>query len=542
MHEVADGHPFVGNPYAFEERGVLSPAFFLPDWLTALPLLAGVPLIFTILINIFIWSFLFLAFAYAFLRELAFSRSWALAWSVAAYLAAYSFMLRPTIMQVVYPALLLFLLTLIRYLKEPGKRRALLLALTASLTFYVYTFLAYVTLLTLALTFVWYALQKKWQIVAGLLWCALASAVLLIPFGVYTLMQMHDPNYGATLVRIGLVYTHVPAIEAYYYGRWVVMVVAIFALTGWLTRRDTTREDPAKVLWVATGVAICIALVLNLFTGVELTLAVHIGRIAIPWQPLALGAAFYAWWRVRGFRRGQQFTYALITLALIGLTLGTVTSIKRGALFTGFDTRGESTAQVQSYAAPLAWLDKNMPEQSVIWSNDTLAMYVPVMTRQYPLFSPGAVLHSISDVELVERYLLARSLAPAMTEEQAKHDFDLYAGAGPHDLQALAVNESADLCHMVSRISPRTCPARTDGITMKGDAYFARIVASSTVVRNERDALLAKYHVAYVLIDRQKDGDWVTPTSEPLYDDGRFVIWSVPFGATKVLAKNATGE
>src|SRR3989338_4777616 len=43
------------------------------------------------------------------------------------------------------------------------------------------------------------------------------SGLLLIPFDFFTLMQMSDPYYLETFRRLGLVYTHIPAIEAFFF-------------------------------------------------------------------------------------------------------------------------------------------------------------------------------------------------------------------------------------------------------------------------------------------------------------------------------------
>ena len=41
VQEVADGYPFVGNPFFYEHRTDGPVAFFLADWINAIPILMG---------------------------------------------------------------------------------------------------------------------------------------------------------------------------------------------------------------------------------------------------------------------------------------------------------------------------------------------------------------------------------------------------------------------------------------------------------------------------------------------------------------------
>lgn len=528
IRQVLDGHPLVGNPYAYEHRTAISPASFIPDDIAALPMFLGAPFDVGVLLNIFIWGLVLLVLAYGLLRLLWVEQWWAALWALLAYAASYSFMLRPTVMQIVYPVFLLFLIAFLRFLYEPSRRRALWLAGAAALTFYIYTFVAYVVLLTLGLTFLWYLATRRFAQVRALLEVALASTVLLIPFGIYTLRQMHDPNYLATFVRIGLVHTHIPSAEAFYYGRWIGLAGAAFVLLWVLARQKGGEVAAQSVFWVTTSAALIVALFLNVFTGVELTLGVHIGRIAIPWVPLALGAALYAWWEVREVEV-RRALYVFTALVLLALAAGTAASVRRGFDFFGYDARGETVASVQAYAAPLAWLEANVPQPSVIWSDDAIAQYVPIMTRHYPLFFEGVGLHFVSNQEMQERYLLSRSLG-TLSVDQLKADFGLYAGAGAQKLEPLAANQRAWLCGEESRFfGARTCPPPTDAIALAGEPYFTTLLQQFAVVKKNQAALLARYHVSYLIVDRAHDTWKDLPLQKAVYDDGRFAILRVPF-------------
>lgn len=522
IHEVADGHPFIGNPYAFEHREAVAPAFFLPDIATALPVLLGIPFDIAMVANIFLWSSVFLLLAFALLRLLSVRARWAVLWAILAYASSYSFMLRPTVMQVIYPVFLLFLIALLQFLRAPDRRRALWLAAASALTFYAYTYLAYAAFLTLGAAFAWFLFGRRFGELRALLFSGAVGALLLLPFGFNTLLQMKNTLYLETLARLGLVYTRIPTIETYYYGRWIFVSIAVFALLWfWYDRKEARAGD---LFWITSGAGLLGALFLNVITGVDLALGVHIGRLAIPWVPLALGAGLhecYARGRMPEFRKTALFVCLFAILAL-----GATASVRRGLEFFGFTARGQTVAALQAYAAPLAWFERNVPEESVIWSDDAVAQYIPIMTRHYPLFHESVVLQAASDVEIEERYLLSRSLAN-LTAEDLKRDFHKYAGAGAAKAQPLAHNQRVWLCNMLARIRPRACPKYIDALTMRGEVYFEVLAERFAAVKKDKTALLERYSVSYLLIDRMRDMGNL-PVKRAVYDDGRFAIIPLP--------------
>ncbi len=156
MREVADGHPLIGNPYFLEHRDGIAPAFFIPVVVAAIPLMVGVPLTAAIILNLFIWSAVFLYLAYRLLRELELSPTVAVLASLAMYLGAYMFMVRPVAMQIVFPVLLFVLLALLRWIRSPNRTRSVTLAFAIALAPYTYTYLAYIVLATMVGAFLWY--------------------------------------------------------------------------------------------------------------------------------------------------------------------------------------------------------------------------------------------------------------------------------------------------------------------------------------------------------------------------------------------------
>jgi len=525
IREVVDGHPLIGNPYAYEHRDALSPAFFLPDVVSAAPVVLGVPFNIAMLINMFVWSFAFLFLSFSLLQLARLPARWAAIWSALAYVGAYSFMLRPTVMQIVYPVFVIFLIALLKFLYEPLiRRRIIWLSLAAAFPFYVYSYLSYIVLVIFVFLSFWFLCTRRYSEFRALVSAGIGTAFLLIPFGIYTLMQMSGPYYLEMFRRIGLVYTHLPAIETYYYGRWVVLGLIVLGLLWRFFPRERVDDSERKVFWLASGAGLFVCLFLNVITGVELTLGVHIGRFVMPWMIFITGAALYEWYAARGAWPNRRIPYLVVSVLLLALIGGAVRDVSRGLDFFGFNTRGETVADVQAYATPLSWLDEHVPEQSVVWANESISQYLPIMTKQYVLFQLGAGLHALSDDELTDRYLLAHSLG-TVTVEDLKRDFERYAGAGASNLQPLAQNHRAWLCRFFARFTDaRDCSSYTDGITLRGEAYFDALEQRFKTIQKQRNTFLQQFHVAYLLVDRAHDDTEGISFAHPLYDDGRFSI------------------
>ena len=507
IHEVADGYPLVGNPYIYERREGFAPAFFLPDIVSAIPLFLGIPFNIAITINMFLWSFVFLILLFSLFQLLQMPKWWAVLWSLLSYICVYTLMLRPTIMQLIYPLFIAFLIALIKFLDEPRDGwKKYFLALAAASTFYAYTYLAYIVLLSLGFVFFWYLFTKRFQELKALLVVALYSMLFLVPFGITTIMQMGDPNYFETLNRIGLIFTHIPTIEAFFYGRWVVIGLVAFGLLWTNFTKKKEDDSERKVFWLATGAGLFVGLLLNVITGVELTLAFHIGRFVILWMAIILGVLLHEWY-VSRTPKTNQTKYIVVAIFLLALSGGVLRNIPRGLSFFEFNNRGEDIASFQSAAGPLKWLEENVPEQSVIWSNESIAEYIPIMTRHYTLFAEGAVLHSISAQELENRYLLSQSLH-TLTIEDLKKDFIIYAGRGP------------------GKEEPRI--KHQDAITLRGEEYFKNLAERFEIIKEDQAAYLEHFNVKYLIVDRIHDDIDKLSLSKAVYNDGRFVILPLP--------------
>lgn len=538
IHEVVDGYPLIGNPYFYEHRDSFTPGFFIPDIVSALPALIGVPFDVATVINMFVWSSVFLLLSFVLLRLLHMPRWWAFFGSSLMYAMAFSYIIRPTALQLIYPIFLVFLITLIKFLYKPlERRRWIFLSLAAALAFYAYTLLAYIIFLIFGLVFFWFFFNRQFKELRALVASGLLTSLLLVPYGIYTAVQMSAPYYLETWMRMGLVYSHIPAIEFYYYGRWIIIGLVTFGLLWFFFPKKEEGGLERKVFWFVTGASLFGGLLLNVATGVDVSLAIHTGRFFFVWMTMILSALAYKWYISRlpisdaagdGLDREiakKEAIKYISAIFIILLSIGVVRNIPPGPSFFAFNKDGSFSA-IQSYAGPLNWLEDNVSEQSVIWANESISAYIPIMTRHYVLFHGNAKFHVFPGEELEDRYLLSRSLN-ILTTEDLKNDFFSYTGLNSYLLPHSQKKREEWMCVMHLNGS-RECPPPIDAVAFRGEEYFEVLEERFDVMKSNRNALLQQYNVKYLIIDRFHDNLEHVSTSSALYDDGRFVILPLP--------------
>jgi hypothetical protein len=291
---------------------------------------------------------------------------------------------------------------------------------------------------------------------------------------------------------------------------------------------DKLREK--QVFWTTTGIALFIGLFMNVFTGIELTVAIHMGRFVVLWALIVLGVVLSEWY-ISHAKAKSVLLYArhgAVSVFVLLLMVGAVNNIPRALSFFEFNDRGYDIGELQSYDGPLSWMEDTIETPTVIWANISLSAYVPVQTKHYVLFHNSATLHMVPLHELEERYLLWKTL-DSVTVETLKQEFDMYAGAGPVKEQPLAQNNYAKYCPKLKQLfsGMGECPQKTDTLTLRGDTYFEELYTRYTTVRANREMLLQKYGVTHVIVDTRSDAySQGLSRKKALYDDGRYLIFN----------------
>src|ERR1041385_6934609 len=192
VREVADGHPLVGNAFFYEHRYDMALASIFPYWISALPLLSGIPMQLAVVVDFFFWSILFGVAAFTIFRRFGVSSMYAAVFTVILYFDMFGQLLRPVSMQTVHPIFLLFFLSFVAWWEKPDAYRNALLGFMAAISIYDYPFLLQLTGSFLALVFI-YILYKHDSLHTRHAFTVVSyAAVLCVPFFIYSYIQVSD--------------------------------------------------------------------------------------------------------------------------------------------------------------------------------------------------------------------------------------------------------------------------------------------------------------------------------------------------------------
>ncbi|MDO8520959.1 MAG: hypothetical protein Q7S52_02490 [bacterium] len=487
-NDITRGHIFAHNPYFFEHRDETIPNPTFNDAIVALPQILGFSFNVGYYANIFFWALAFFFLLYAFFRSHALSPALGFFGALFVYAGLYGDMLRPGAMQIIYPLYIVFLLLFWRYVNRKDQS-VIPLAMAAGLTAYFYIFLFMTVAATLGIYFLALCLSRNWAELRRILLMGIVAVAVALPHIAHVFFLASQDFYKETLARGNLFYSHWPQIEAYYYGRWVVIAL----LLGYLLRRYyPERVNSATHFFVAiTGLGILLAMVSNIFTGQDFGIATHIGRFGIIWY-LMVGVIILApvcefLFRARGLWQKRAF----IGLLSVLLAYQMVANLNRSTFRFG-EMWGKS-AEVQTYGGVLDWL-KRQPE-GVVFAPEDLNSYIPMLTKQYLLYHPHGGMFLVNDDEFQERFLLYYAF-DQLTLDEFVESTPLY-GPAPSELAKTSVLRHR-LCTLVHKEEdcPTPLPLRSfldvAAMQKKYTDYYPNLVAN---IASE----YAKYHVRYIV-------------------------------------------
>ena len=453
IHEIADGHFWYGNQYLLERAGGPPSVIFAGHWLAALPLWLGVPFMPAMYFNNVLWGIIFVLLGYWLLREMALPKIWSAAGSLFAYLSCYGLMLRPSSRQEVYPFFLLFYIALARFLKNPERRSSVIfLGLATGTTFYVFSYLWQVAVITLGLLALFALVRKEWTLLRSTLLASALGGVVGLPPLLYMLyLSKTYPYFLESIARFGLVDSHIPMAEVVYSGGWIGLLLLGIALLWW--RAPALRVQP-RFLFIAlfaavTGLGLWIMQGSNLITGKLLETGEHIRPFIGPWLVLALFivGSYFVEYRQRFSRLTRTVGY----LFLLVLALGSLIFIKQNFYpYIDVSRNRAEWVEQQGYAALTQWLQAHEKNQVVIWSDphDAITIYIPTLTRNYTLYAQGALWTLTSNQELQERYLVANYFNDP-TVASLKADMSLYVGRQDAFHRAKTVERGIKICRIL---------------------------------------------------------------------------------------------
>lgn len=533
MREIKDGYPFIGNPYFFEHRNDVSPAFFVADWMATAPMLLGVPLIPTIVFNLFFWALVNTFLFYLFFRVLGCSKKWAALGAFTAFLVTYADLTRPVSLQVVTPAFTLLGIAAVRWLERPLDRTRLIgLALSLALSVYIYTYLTQIALAFLGLALLLFLWKKQWKEAKALCLVFAGVGVLSLPFAWYAYLQLTQPAYWETMVRIGLVNTRLPTFNAFANLFWVTTMLALWSFM---------KKSRAFLFFFLTGSALVGVSFSNIVTGKELELAQHIMRFVALWFAFATASGACILyrsdlWRDIGRRRRIAFALLLCVNFAGVIVFANRYGIATLAYVIKPMEQNLGLREDQSVAPALAWLEKNEARPVVVWApqDSPINDNVTILTKHYVLFSMGGILHIVTDKEVEERYLLSHAFEP-VTVQEIKSEYKIFGGSGNAVHASNTHNRGVKLCRLflLNRFGV-SCGELTDPVHFKGEAYFTGLHEKlEKDIRPNLEQELASFHVSYIISDKKlhpkleqaiKDK---LPNAKLVYSDGRFSLFKL---------------
>ncbi len=511
--EISEGNFFAGNQYIEENKNELSPSFFVGDWLWSTPLILGLSIQSSIVLNQILWFLFFGVLLYCIFLFFGMEKKY-IPWAISfVFLFIYWYLARPVAMQIIYPIFLMWLVSLVMYLREPdSKRNLLLLFLSSTVSVYVYTYLAQIIFVTffVLLFSTFFQPFKKYRY----LWfVSVAVFMASVPFIYYSFKQIGHPLYFETFYRIGLVNTHMIGTPALIYS--LVLMIGLSLL--YLFRNRFLHHELIMIYSVSFG--LFLATVSNVFTGKDLEIAVHVGRFVELWSVILL--CLFVQKNCDDFKNWNCYKiitfgiYVLFVISFFMFQLRVWTNVNGGLLDN------------EVYYAPLEWLKDNTPEDSVILANDNFSSYVPVMTHNYVLFHPNALLQIDKDENIKNRYLASR-IFENLNREDIKRDMRKYAGAGYTAHRHMVHNRSVRLCQILHlNLLGKDCGQFETQYTLVGEKYFSDMEEQFGVFKKDKLKTLKNYNVSYVVFDKLKD-DWFLPKGlKPVWTNGRFEIYEV---------------
>src|SRR3989344_877091 len=368
--EVSYGYPLLGNPFFFEHREGVTPAFILPFLVSAAPLLLGMPLPVAVIFNFTLWSLVFGLLVYALMRRFGLSEAWACVATSLVYIHMYGQLIRPVSMQVVQPVFMLFILAFFFWWERPANRyRDALLGIAIAITLYDYTSLLQIIVVFLGLVFVYLLYTKDWQRLTHAFIVGAYASVLGIPFLILTYTQLHDPNYADAMFRIGLAYTHLPAGEAFIGGARILSLFALAYLSWkWLFRTRELSSLPYILQFLAIGIAIEIVALANVISGLDLETASHAARFIAVWLAIGSLVAVYYLFSAR-LSVGVLPVRKKIILGCVLVLVGASNMAYAQDVLGYFNLKADHAQieEMHTMQPALEWLEKNENKPNVIW-------------------------------------------------------------------------------------------------------------------------------------------------------------------------------
>lgn len=510
VQKVLQGHATLGNPYILEYRDAAFPGLKLAIYLAALPGFFGLSINMIYAVNAVLFSILTGAVLYALsLRITDNAPRISAAIAILGTASLHNLLIRPAIMQTVYPVFGLYMLAFLSVLTRPKKIAGYVaLGATAVLSFYLYPHLWMQEFTALGLLFLMSLLQKKMLIIRNLFWMGIGVIVLCLPQIITTIHLFTEPMALLINERSGLVETHIVLPLTILNNKYtIVTLVALLALR---CKRCLRAEE---VLLVLLTSSVLIAATSNVVTGKLMDFHSHPWRLSL--MVLIVGIGVF--WQIakRAHQNIEKWGAATLFLLLLATTLNR-TVIRANAY--SYIPKNEEVRllheKIKEYQEVMIQLDANGIHDSVILSNKFLSFIIPLYTDNTVLFTVRSNLHVLPKDELLERFLTQN--IDHISKEFLLGHVDHFAGLGYIE-QALYKNAYANEEDNIAPID-----------LMGGDSYLQTALELGRDIDRNYEEYLAKFQVRYIVNDTEDALTIRIPKNTSiLFKNERFTVYEM---------------
>lgn len=282
------------------------------------------------------------------------------------------------------------------------------------------------------------------------------------------------------------------------------VVILFWRLAGRFCPAGKFFDESAK-FFTFSGWAMIIVAFSNIVLGREMEISQHVEKFTVIWLVAAIGCQVFFIWCQRSRLAFLTMPRKIILFLLLALCLaGTEQHLDH--YFVPRVIIKHLTANIkdiQAFAAPLNWLDKNEAVPKVVWTdNNEFNKYITILAKHYVLYDGNGTLHLLPSSEMEERYLTAHYF-DSLSLTDIKQDIGSYGGVGNEFHQYKAHNRYVRFCRLLRLdLLGRDCGQIEDAYSFKGEAYFQNLLDRYLKeIKPFLEEKLDKFHVAYMIKD-----------------------------------------
>ncbi len=526
--------PFGNNPFFIESAEDFNPALSAADYIAAIPLKLGLPLVTTLIFNTVFWNLVFVIFLWLFLRNLGISANWIFWLMPIIYFSVYGAIIRPVVWQVVLPFFMFFLFGFSAWLKNSTLANKIMLAGGIAGTLYIYPYTWQISFLTLGLYFVWFLINHQWSKSKSQMQIIILALIIALPAMLYLYKIISNPLFPEFLKNIGSIKTYLPSKVSFQLARWPVINIFLWHIMARFMPRLGGDKDfnRARVLLSIYGLAIFILSMSPFITGRDGAIGDHMGRELFFWLSVSVAVSIYSIFSNGDFY-GLKSYKKIIIILLVAINIIPVLKHYKRSLLQPFQATKSEIMAVQDYAKPTAWLEKYDKNPSVVWASSSIGGYSSILSKNYVLGSSDlAYQYWNTKREIQERYLVSKyfdDITPQFLND------DSTAALGHSYVRRLDdLKWKSNICGMLKFIMLNGCFPTSSSLTLSELLSQKNKDIAELISKNEKEIRphiaewLKKYRVVYAIKDVKNDPGFHIEkfkNFKEIYNDGRFVMY-----------------